>query len=79
MIEGAAWLRLPRRFILYSAALYRLLKDSLDVKTQVELAFRPASNFVFDPEPALAGGSNCVPGFFSSLRHAVKRHDHARP
>jgi hypothetical protein len=43
----------------------------------VELAFRPASKlFVFDPEPALAGSSNCALGFFSSLRHAVKRREH---
>ena len=70
MIEGAAWLRLPRRFILYSAALYRLLKDSLDVKTHVELAFRPASNFLFlSPELALAmaAATVFVLEFFSSL------------
>jgi hypothetical protein len=46
--------------------LSRLLKKSLDVKARVELAFRPAPKLFVDPEPALAGGSNWVSGFFSA-------------
>ena len=50
-----------------SHRLNRLLKNSLEVKARVELAFRPASKFfVVDSEPALAGGSNYAFPTFSA-------------
>jgi hypothetical protein len=56
-----------------SHRLNRLLKNSLEVKARVELAFRPASKFfVVDSEPALAGGSNYVYRVFQQPLQLVR-------
>jgi hypothetical protein len=63
----------PASFLFIPNRLNRLLKNSLEVKARVELAFRPASKFfVFDSEPALAGGSNYVYRVFQQPLQLVR-------
>jgi hypothetical protein len=63
----------PALSLVFLARLNRLLKNSWDVNVRAELAFRPASKFfIFDPEPALAGGSNTVSRVFSAACKVVR-------